>query len=171
MFCAKKSEKLTLPFWSYSPKTLQSLFFPFFGFLAFLTHPNDLKMFWRARYHFFHVKKHLKKFCQNLGTPSTKVFGPAWIQSIAKVSFVDLEAGKHGLVQFVKFFKSKSSWIRCVLWWRMNGCQSTWLLLYLFVCLWNEVNRYQNDNAVLLCQYFAIFQDSNSAKQLTITHI
>ena len=62
-------------------KPSKTWFFPFFGFLAFLTHPNDLKMFWRARYQFFYVKTPLKKFRQNFGTPSTKVFGPAWIQS------------------------------------------------------------------------------------------
>ena len=63
-------------------KPSKTWFFMFFDFLAFLTHPNDQKRFWRARYYFFHVWTPLKKFRQNLGTPSTKVFGPVWIQSI-----------------------------------------------------------------------------------------
>ena len=56
-------------------------FFTIFTFLAFLTHPNDQKMFWRARSQFFHVLKHQKNFRQNWGTLGPKVFGPAWIQS------------------------------------------------------------------------------------------
>ena len=59
-------------------------FFTNFTFLAFLTHPNDQKMFWRARSQFFHVLKHQIFFCLNLGSLGTlgpKVFGPAWIQS------------------------------------------------------------------------------------------
>ena len=56
-------------------------FFTNFTFLAFLTHPNDQKMFRRARSQFFHVLKHQKNFCQNWGTLGPKVFGPPWIQS------------------------------------------------------------------------------------------
>ena len=66
-------------------KLSKTWFFMFFDFLAFLTHPNDQKRFWRARYYFFHVWTPLKKFRQNSGTPSTKVFGPVWIQSFASL--------------------------------------------------------------------------------------
>ena len=55
-----------------------------FTFLSFLTHPNDQKMFRRARSQFFHVLKHQKFFCQNWGTLGPKVFGSTWIQSAAR---------------------------------------------------------------------------------------
>ena len=45
-------------------------FFTIFTFSELLTHPNDQKMFQRARSQFFHVLKHPKK-----------VFSPPWIQS------------------------------------------------------------------------------------------
>ena len=60
-------------------------FFTNFTFLAFLTHPNDQKMFRRARSQFFHVLKHQKKFRQNWGTLGPKVFGPPWIQSFGNL--------------------------------------------------------------------------------------
>ena len=63
-------------------------FFTNFTFLAFLTHPNDQKMFQRARSQFFHVLKHQKNFRQNWGTLGPKVFGLAWIQSISPSSFI-----------------------------------------------------------------------------------
>ena len=56
-------------------------FFTIFTFSSFLTHPNDQKMFQRARSQFFHVLKHQKNFRQNWGTLGPKVYGPAWIQS------------------------------------------------------------------------------------------
>ena len=59
-------------------------FFTNFTFLAFLTHPNDQKMFRRARSQFFHVLKHQKNFRQNWGTFGPKVYGPALIQSKLK---------------------------------------------------------------------------------------
>ena len=58
-------------------------FFTIFTFLSFLTHPNDQKMFRRARSQFFHVLKHQKNFRQNWGTLGPKVFGSTWIQSPA----------------------------------------------------------------------------------------
>ena len=57
-------------------------FFTIFTFLAFLTHPNNQKMFWRARSQFFKVLKHQNNFCQNWGTLGPKVFCLAWIQSL-----------------------------------------------------------------------------------------
>ena len=80
-FVPKNQKNWLYRFGVIAQKPSKTWFFPFFGFLAFLTHPNDLKMFWRARYQFFYVKTPLKKFRQNFWTPSTKVFGPAWIQS------------------------------------------------------------------------------------------
>ena len=56
-------------------------FFTIFAFLAFLTYPNNQKIFGKARCKFFHVLNHLKKFCQNWGTPWPKVSSLAWIQS------------------------------------------------------------------------------------------
>ena len=51
-------------------------FFTIFTFLSFLTHPNDQKMFWRARSQFFHVLKHQKKFSSNLRHPWSKSVRP-----------------------------------------------------------------------------------------------
>ena len=63
-------------------------FFTIFTFLAFLTHPNDQKMFRMARSQFFHVLMPPKKFRQNWGTLGPKVFGPPWIQSPLMLHFV-----------------------------------------------------------------------------------
>ena len=80
-FVPKNHENWLYSLGAMAKKPSKTWFFMFFDFLAFLTHPNDQKRFWRARYYFFHVWTPLKKFRQNLGTPSTKVFGPVWIQS------------------------------------------------------------------------------------------
>ena len=69
-------------------------FFTIFTFSSFLTHPNDQKMFWRARSQFFHVLKHQKNFRQNWGTLGPKVFGPAWIQSWRKYNYCDENIAK-----------------------------------------------------------------------------
>ena len=51
-------------------------FFTIFTFSAFLTHPNDQKMFRRARSQFFHVLKHQKFFLSKLGPPWSKSVRP-----------------------------------------------------------------------------------------------
>ena len=84
-FVPKNHENWLYRLGAMAKKPSKTWFFMFFDFLAFLTHPNDQKRFWRARYYFFHVWTPLKKFRQNLGTPSTKVFIPVWIQSEVKV--------------------------------------------------------------------------------------
>ena len=79
-------------------------FFTNFTFLAFLTHPNDQKMFRRARSQFFHVLKHQKKFRQNWGTLGPKVYGPAWIQSavLHRVTMKETTISITSVISFVR---------------------------------------------------------------------